>query len=149
LQPLVRFVAGVDGQRLESEANLPPAGRLRMPADWSALFGRGYCGRVRHVRRFNRPTGLTAKTGVRLVCAGAVDAATVTLNGRRLGRIEGPAAGAAFDITATLAPHNELVVDVELELPAPHMPDRRGGLVGEVRLEILETGEMATRDAAT
>jgi beta-galactosidase/beta-glucuronidase len=143
IQPLARFIAGPDGRMAESAADLPPAGRLTMPADWSALFGRDYCGRARHVRRFNRPTGLTEQSRVWLVLDGAQDHAAVTLNGHRLGSVDGPAENVPFDVTALLLDHNQLVVDVEFASHLPEAPDQCGGLVGEVRLEILAAREPA------
>jgi len=138
--PLVRFVSGPDGRAAESAADLPAAGRLTMPADWSALLGRDYCGRARHVRHFNRPTGLDSGTRVWLVCEGARDRAAVSLNGQPLGLVEGAGASVPFEITDLLQPRNELVIDVEFALASPDEPNECGGLVGDVRLEIFETG---------
>lgn len=157
LQPLERWTLVSDGRRLTSAEPLPAAGPLEMPADWSQRLGADFCGRVRHRRRFGRPTRLVAGQRVWLVCEGATDRATVTLNGAALGTIAGPGAQARFDITDRLAPRCELVIDVEfpaapsslgaspnsgqlsaeLSLPAPRaLP--RGGLTGKVRLEIEE-----------
>ena len=110
-----------------------------MPADWSALLGRDFRGRVRHQRFFHCPTGLGAGERVWLVCDGATDSAVVTLNGQRLGEIAGAAAAARFEVTELLQLRNELLIDVSFpaELsPDDAIHDRCGGLTGEVRLEI-------------
>ena len=144
-RPLARTVRLADGSTQVESGELPAAGRLLLPADWGGTLGDGFRGRVAYLRRFGRPTGLTAADRVELVIT-RVDAwASVRLNGRTLGEI--PAGGllGRYDITRQLARRNELVVEVEL----PRLTDRSlplarpgraglpGGLVGEVRLAIL------------
>jgi beta-galactosidase/beta-glucuronidase len=105
------------------------------------LLGADFRGRVRHVRRFGRPTGLDSGERVWLVCDGATLTATVVLNGTPLGAILGPTTPARFDVTERLLPRNELVIEVEFPaIEAANRPSaaevRCGGLTGEVRLEI-------------
>jgi hypothetical protein len=119
-----------------------------LPADWGATLGRDFRGRVAYLRRFGRPTGLDAADRVELVIT-RVDAwGSVRLNGRELGEI--PVGGQVWrcDITLHMAPRNELVVEVELPgLAGASQPPARpgrdglpGGLIGEVRLEIMASG---------
>jgi hypothetical protein len=61
---------------------------------------------------------------------GVESAGNIALNGQPLGSNQGDAQ-ARFDLTSRLAERNELVVDVSSGESAP------GGLVGEVRLEII------------
>lgn len=146
LEPLERWTLTSDGQRISSADALPAAGRWEMPADWSALLGPGFSGRVRHRRNFNRPSGIVPGKRVWLVCEGATQRANVALNGTQLGEIRGPDAPARFDITDRLALRCELTIDVEFEelppgasqgsSPVPAASPR--GLTGEVRLEIEE-----------
>ncbi len=132
---MARFVGGVDGRRQTIERDLPAGGRLAMPGDWSPLLGTDYCGRVRCVRRFACPTGLTPTTRVWLVCEGADDAARLAINGHPLGCIAGRHPR-RFDITAFLAPRNELIVELEYAAEIDRATEQRGGRLDEVRLEI-------------
>jgi hypothetical protein len=83
---------------------------------------------VRCVRRFGYPGRLDAFERVWITCAGVGDTAELTLNGRKLGRQAGPGPF-EFEVTPLLRPRNELVVLVD-------SPQARGGLWGEVALEI-------------
>ena len=142
-EPLVRLCLDPDGQAVPG-ADLPPAGRVTLPADWSRTLGADFRGRVRYVRRFGRPTNLAVDQAVWLVCAGVDQSAQAWLNGRPLGQWQGYHQPVRFLVTADLVERNELIVDVEL-LPLSYpdeqavRPDRAGlagGLIGEVRLEI-------------
>jgi hypothetical protein len=130
-------------------AQLPPPGRAEMPADWSSIVGHDFHGCVRHVRRFGRPTGLESGERVWLVCDGAADAAEVILNEVPLGKLQG-LTPIRCDITELLQPRNQLVVDVTFPEDSGEIanaldaagsehprPFACGGLIGEVRLEIL------------
>ena len=130
---LARFVPrgdSVDVALEESHENLPPPGRVTMPADWGATLGQDFRGRVEFRRRFGCPTGVTAAERVWLVCDGAEDTATFSLNGEMLGHVEGIASPVEFDVTERLRERNELLAVVECSGTQP------GGLTGEVRLEI-------------
>jgi beta-galactosidase/beta-glucuronidase len=142
LQPLARWQVADDGTLAEIADPLPPGGRLAMPSDWSKLLGPDFHGRVRHLRRFARPTGLDSGERVWLVCDGAADAATIALNGAPLGAIPGTNQPTRFDVTERLLPRNELVIDVDFPSAktaqqTPTTETNCGGLTGEVQLEIF------------
>lgn len=123
-------------------SDVPPAGRVQMPCDWSESLGADYRGVVRFSRKFNRPTNLTSM--VYLVFAAIDGAARVELNGELLGQTERDAIDLRFDVTHLIQLHNRLLVEVALR-PLPPADeaavrgpraDLGGGLIGEVRLEI-------------
>ena len=144
--------------RGDQQTDLPAPGRVQLPADWGDSLGRDFCGRVRYRRRFNRPTNLEPAERVWLVIDGVDARGDYTLNGHKLGSIDGYALPAASDITHLLAPSNVLEIDVELAaplcpppaagaeqpaagspLPAAARPGRAGlagGPIGEVWLEV-------------
>jgi hypothetical protein len=170
-EPLARrspLAPGGRGAGREGEifADLPPPGRINLPADWSGTLGAGFRGRVRYRRRFNRPTGLEPGERVWLVIDGVDARGQYAMNGQPLSWIDGYALPAECDVTELLAASNVLEIDVELgsaeptvssrwpqqqtveatEEPAANLPvptDLRpgrerlaGGPIGEVRLEI-------------
>lgn len=111
-----------------------------MPADWSALLGGDFLGRVRYRRTFQKPTGLDSGERVFLVVEGPQSRGEVTLSRELIGDV---ARGERLrvDITERLEDHNTL--EIEVEHPAGGTGDDAsalgpGGLVGEVRLEIEE-----------
>ncbi len=144
-RPLARTFLLPGGSSRTENNELPPPGRIAMPSDWSATLGPDFRGRVAYHRRFGRPTGLGAADRVELVVERVDALGSVRLNGETLGEI--PAGGQAWrcDVTARLAPRNELIVEVELPqgadrsppIPRPGRAGLPGGLVGEVRLEIF------------
>jgi len=97
------------------------------------------------LRRFNRPSGISQIRRVDLVieCVDAFGA--VTLNGHPLGIIPPGRNEFRAEITSMLKPHNLLFIEVEMPeciessspLPGSERTHCPGGLVGEVRLEIL------------
>jgi hypothetical protein len=107
-------------------------------------LGAGFRGVVRYSRRFNPPASLDAHERLWLVVDGVDARGTVSLNGTRLGEVEGYAVQTSFDITSLVAARNELELDVELPAdgPAGALPLRPGreampgGPVGEVWLEV-------------
>lgn len=124
---------------------LPPPGKVQMPADWESHLGSDFRGCVRYVRNFGCPTALEPHETVFLVLEGVDALGRVELNGEQLGEITLAAGTAKFEITELLQERNELVVEVELPIYASaeaellHRGDRSGqpgGLFGEVRLEI-------------
>ena len=144
VEPLQRFVLQPDGSYSETEHDLPsPMGRVTMPADWSALFGAEFLGRVRYRRTFNKPTGLESGERVVLVIEPARSEACVMWKGDVLGSVYSGEPAGRFDITDRLEDHNA----VEICVDHPSLDRMRGtvgdpaqlppgGLVGEVRLEI-------------
>jgi beta-galactosidase/beta-glucuronidase len=114
-----------------SSVNLPPRGRVTMPATWAAYLGADFRGRVAYLRRFGKPTNLAPTEQVWLVCEGAAESASLAVNGHHLGSVTGPSSPAEFDVTKLLGERNELVATVESS-------QATGGLTGEVRLEIRE-----------
>lgn len=149
-EPLARVFLGSDGTRNEGTDDLPPPGRLQLPADWGATLGRDFHGRVRYRRRFGLPTNLGPLDEIWLVIEGVDYFGDVSLNGQALGRIAGYVAPREFDIRGALAPRNLLTLDVELPryamdsgavatIERPGRDGLPGGPIGEVRLEIRAT----------
>lgn len=144
VEPIKRFVLQPDGSYRPTEDHLPPGARATMPADWSALFGADFLGRVRYRRTFQKPTGLDSGERVFLVVEGPRSRGWVALHCQPLGNVvEG--ALLRVDITERLEDHNML--EIEVDDPALEGSGNRlgtstrsgpGGLVGEVRLEIEE-----------
>src|SRR5690242_4833028 len=98
VEPLKRFVLQPDGSSKPTDDDLPPATRATMPADWSALFGAHFLGRVRYRRTFQKPTGLGSGERVFLVVEGPRSRGTVELSGKPLGDV---AAGAMLRVDIT------------------------------------------------
>ena len=144
-EPLARAMQ-IDTAEWRLQAiDLPPAGRVSVPADWGATLGPDFIGRVRYVRRFGQPTGLSAFEQIWLAVDGVDAFASVSLNGQALGEVSGPEWNARFNVTDYLEPRNILVLEIEkprLNTPRCYagVSDVRGGLpggpIGEVRLEI-------------
>lgn len=146
-RPFARTVRLASGESAAEVGELPTGGRAEMPADWGALLGAGFRGRVRYTRGFGLPTGIEPEQRLDLV-VDAVDAfGQVSLNGQLLGSVGSEIA--RFEVTALLKPRNELVIEVELPrltpesapLPRPGREGFPGGLIGEVRLEILDNDD--------
>ncbi len=123
-------------------------GRMQIPADWGRELGQEFRGAVRFRRTFHRPTRLDPQERVVLVGEGADAAAEVSLNDQPLGSIAGYALPLRADVTKQLAGENVVQVDVSClggdeESPAlisrPGRKELPGGLLREVRLEILST----------
>lgn len=127
-----------------AQAELEPQRKATTLGDWSELLGEDFFGQVRYLRRFNRPTGLTATTPVYLVIERVDATARVFLNGETLGELKYEAGMGRWNIGSQLKYRNELVVDIvcpELAsdgtaLSRGDREDSPGGLLGEVRLEI-------------
>lgn len=101
---------------------------VQVPSSWQTSLGADFVGRARYTRYFNMPTGLEQQERVWLCCAGVTSRGSVSLNGQRLSEIVDQQPWEC-DITQSLAPRNELAIEVEADAPG-------GGLTGEVRLEI-------------
>ncbi len=152
LEPVSRYVLQPDGTYRIQREDLPEAARMTMPADWSAVFGADFLGRVHYRRVFQKPTGLDSGERVWLVVEPAQSEACVTLKARLVGHVYPGEPAGRFDITDRLEDHNPLDIIVDhpaVELVADHpakdvvqstVGDPKllppGGLVGEVRLEI-------------
>lgn len=124
---------------VESEAN--EAGNaeeetttIRLPSDWTDL-GESFRGTVRYRRMFNRPTGITQDTVIRVCLERVVGVTKVRLNKSIVGEICWPEVSDKFDVAGLLEPRNQLDVEIEA-LPADANSHSACGLVGEVRLEI-------------
>jgi hypothetical protein len=108
VEPVDRYVPRPGGgyERLSDE--LPAAAKMTMPADWGALLGASFLGRVRYQRIFQKPTGLDSGQRVWLVVDGPRSRGSVELNSKRLGEAVG-----RFEITDLLKDHNRLEILVE------------------------------------
>lgn len=143
-EPLSRYVALSGDQVDESRENLPERGRATVPGDWGAALGSDFQGRVRYSRVFHAPAQLDPHERLWLVVEGVDARGVASVNGVRLGKIEGYALESCFDITSLISQSNEAAIEVELPVEAPsagrplrpgreHQP---GGPIREVRLEV-------------
>lgn len=106
---------------------LPPPRRMTLPCRWAEGGLLDFAGRVRFTRRFGAPGRVDDFERVWLTAAGVDAAAELRLNGQPLGQFTAAESFEA-DVTTLLKPRNELIADVT--------GDARGGLWGEVALEI-------------
>ncbi|MCC7473983.1 MAG: hypothetical protein IT425_01195 [Pirellulales bacterium] len=140
VEPVARFVPRADGSFVETTADLPPASRQVVPADWSEPLGGKFLGRVNYRRTFQSPTGLDGGQRVFLVVELQASRGQVSLGNSPLG--ETPL---RRDITQLLEPRNVLIITLEhpaLDASGTPTDDSyshpTGGLTGEVRIEIEE-----------
>lgn len=119
----------------KSQGAVAFAKKIRLPADWSDLFG-GCQGRVCLIRTFHQPTNLGPGDEVDLVFEQWPGRWNVTLNQRPLGQFEDAAAVSPvrMTITALLQPTNVLAVETRFERPIGREAPR--GVIGKVALEI-------------
>lgn len=143
VEPVARFVLQADGTYQPDSENLSAAARATMPADWSAICGADFFGRVRYRRIFHRPTGLDSGERVFLVVEPAISEACITLKGALVGIMNAGEPAGRFEITDRLEEDNRLEIIVDhpaLDYMKSTVGDPAllppGGLVGEVRLEI-------------
>jgi beta-galactosidase/beta-glucuronidase len=142
-EPLARTFVAADGTRREGTDELPPSGRVHLPADWGVKLGADFRGRVRYVRRFGLPTNLEPHEQVWLVIDGVDYFGMVSLNGKPLGEMVGYQEAREFDVGDLLADRNLLTLEVELpryevgdsEIDRPGRDHLPGGPIGEIRLE--------------
>jgi hypothetical protein len=115
--------------------------RIRLRGPWEREDAGG---RARYLRRFNTPTGLDPHEQVWLVVNCDQHPGTVAVNDRSLGPIS--PSPAEFDITADLAHHNRLLLDIEADqvigLPLNSAP-------GEIHLEIRSTWQPGMVDGGS
>lgn len=116
------------------------SGRVKMPAEWSAIFGPA-AGTVRFRRRFHRPTNLDDDERVWIVFDALGGTGTVLVNGAKLGELVTSATPQRFDMTAELQPSSELIVELTYSPAEPQ--SNAGGLFAPVAIEI----EQAAREA--
>lgn len=117
------------------ELQLPggEARRIEMPATWGTILALAQESPVRLVRRFGQPTGIGPEDRLNLVIESAGCACRVELNEKHLGDIAFAESSSSFDVTALLAPRNELAIALE---PAPLAVPSEAIPVSDVRLEI-------------
>jgi hypothetical protein len=113
LQPVWRYALKPDGTYRPEKENLPPAARIKMPADWSAVYGADFFARVRYRRVFHRPTGLEGGTRVFLVVEPAQSEACVTLKQALVGFVYPGEKAGRFEITERLEDDNVLEIFVD------------------------------------
>ena len=144
IEPLATTVRLPDGSSHETNGQLPPPAKIILPNDWGKSLGHSFRGRVNFLRSFGCPSGLTNERI--LLCVEKVDAwATVHLNGAQLGKASLLTGPVSFEVTKLLTSRNQLRIEVELPevndasapLPRSGRDDQPGGILGEVRLELL------------
>jgi hypothetical protein len=148
LTPLARTCWSAEGESVEEPGTLPEGGRSTVPSDWGELLGEDFRGQVQMERFFHKPTGLEADDRVEIVLSGVDAMGTASLNGQLLGNIPAGGEPARFEISRLLEHRNCLVVNVELPrltsqsapLARPAAHREAGGILGEVRLEIIPPG---------
>ncbi len=146
--PLARTRWSSEGQSVEEPGPLPEGGRGTVPGDWGELLGEDFRGQVQMERFFHKPTGLEADDRVEIVLSEVDAMGTASLNGQSLGTIPPGGEPARFEIHRLLEHRNCLLVTVELprltsesaSLARPTAHHTAGGILGEVRLEIIPTG---------
>ena len=115
--------------------HFPAACRETGPSLWATISG----ALSRAERRFNRPTGLEPGQPVYLVVEQVDFRGEVTLNDQCLGPV-GLDHPLRHEIANLLIDPNRLSIEVEIPLNCqrPGRESRGGGLLGEVRLEIVD-----------
>jgi hypothetical protein len=110
-----------------------PTGTVAMPRDWRSIFGQNP-GTAQFRRKFHRPTNLDPHEHVMLVLTEVRGRGSVRLNEKEVGVITGTGNLVEFEITASMKPFNELVIDLNFD---PQIePLLAGGLYGAVALDI-------------
>jgi len=148
LTPMAHTCWSAEGESVEEPGTLPEGGRSTVPSDWGELLGEDFRGQVQMERFFHKPTGLEADDRVEIVLSGVDAMGTASLNGQLLGNIPAGGEPARFEISRLLEHRNCLVVNVELPrltsqsapLARPAAHREAGGILGEVRLEIIPPG---------
>ena len=135
-EPLACTQWGPGGESVDLPGDLPPAGTIKIPADWGAALGHHFRGRVLYERRFGRPSNLDPHERIDLVLYRIQGTAIVTLNGSRLGEIEIDEPARRFEVTNLLLSRNDL--RIEVNHPQGGNDVATGGIVGEVHIEIYE-----------
>ena len=143
----IRLHGPWDAKVLESYTQQPPSisaasqsQRLKIPCDWGDWLSDSFRGRVRLQRKFHQPTGLVDGQKIFLVIQQVDLNATITLNDVPLGACNFNTPS-RIEITNTIKPFNLLEIDIEKPLAIPDDHPRlkmAGGLIGEVRLEIVQ-----------
>jgi hypothetical protein len=104
---------------------------MRLPCRWAEGGLTDFAGKVRFRRHFGYPGTIDDYERVWLTFAGVEGKTAINLNGQLLGTPANPGAEFEYDVTALLAPRNELAVEIEA--------GPTGGVWGEVALEIRRT----------
>ena len=108
-------------------------GSVSMPREWQSIFG-DHSGQARFQRKFHRPTNLEPHERVMLILTEVRGQGSVQLNDIDLGEFTGTGQLVEFEITDSMKPFNELVIDIQYD-PSQE-PSQAGGLYGAVVLEI-------------
>lgn len=109
------------------------------PGGWHSMVGGRFCGQVKLVRRFGRPSNVEIPETVWLVVDDPPHGSSVTLNGRPLGQVAGSPRSVEWEVTNRLSARNELCIeftvtaDAATAVSAPPAPR-------EVRLEVRGLG---------
>ena len=135
-EPLAFTRLGPDGESVDLPGDLPPAGTVKIPTDWSGTLGADFCGRVLYKRRFGRPSNLSARERIYLVLHKINGSATIRLNGSEVDNLKSGEAACRIEVTNLLLSHNEL--QIEVNLPRGSHDESAGGIVGDVQLAIYE-----------
>ncbi len=141
-RPVGRWLPAASGDWQLVADNLPDAGILSVPGDWSAALAE-FQGTVLFTRSFRCPESVASAARVWLGVEDVSWQARVELNDQVLGQIVSSQAvegsndqrcPARFDITELLKPRNLLAIT--LTSPAPTQTQGHSGHLGLVRLEI-------------
>src|SRR5262245_34061314 len=147
-EPLWRWQPAANGSWRENRDELPASRTLFASESWRDLLGDDFCGCVKLLRRFHRPTGIETGFKIWISIPRMQWPLCVFLNHQPLGEVAEPTRGeteelppARFDIANLLAPQN--VLSLILTFPADSsalagQPNDQGPslLIEQVQLEI-------------
>ena len=108
-------------------------GTVAMPCEWRNVFGL-VCGTAEFRRKFHKPTNLESHESVVIVLTEVGGQGKASLNGVSLGEFSSAGDLVEFEITNSLSPFNELMIEVAFDPSADE--DLKGGLYGVTALEI-------------
>jgi hypothetical protein len=129
VEPVARIVRRADGTVQILDEPVPAGMRMTIPCRWHEGGLGEFAGRVRFRRRFGYPGRIDPYERVWLTFEGVAGSSEICLNGTLLGHRSEAECPFEFEITDLLQGRNELAVQIDA-------PEGRGGLWGEVALEV-------------
>lgn len=109
------------------------------PGSWGSMVGERFCGQVKLVRRFGRPSNVEIPETVWLVVDDLPQGSSVTLNGRPMGLVAGGPRHVEWEVTDRLAARNELCIEFTVAEGQPAAVSAQS-TPSEVRLEVRRLG---------